>query len=200
MFPPPDTLQQKATGGMFGQSPMLGGGAGGNVLGTGLFNQANATGGGGGGIFGNKPQTSSGLQLGQTSGGLQLGQSTGGLQLGQSTGGLQLGQSSGLQLGQTAGLGGLQAGGGVFGKMYLTLVSKGFDITLYLIKGGGGALGGAGAQGTAVAKYEPCKASDTLNKNGVTVNVHTLLHCITASNSYMQKSMEVSTSLPLPLY
>lgn len=56
-------------------------------------------------------------------------------------------------------------------------------------------MGGAGVQGTAVAKYEPAKATDTLNKNGVTVSVHTLLHCITASNSYMQKSMEVSPTI-----
>lgn len=126
---PSGTLQQKTTGGMFGQSPMLGGGVntGGNVLGTGLFNQANTT-GGGGGIFGNKPQTSSGLQLGQSAGSLQLGQSAGGLQLGQSTGGLQLGQTpGGLQLGQTTGgLGGLQTGGGMFGKISSTLVIKGW--------------------------------------------------------------------------
>ncbi len=64
--------------------------------------------------------------------------------------------------------------------------------------GGGLGLGGLGvqqgnqvAQGTAGTKYEATKSTDTLNKSGTTVSVNTLLHCITAINSYSQKSLEV---------
>ena len=52
--------------------------------------------------------------------------------------------------------------------------------------------GGLGTVGGTTVKYEPMKSTDTINKNGVSVNVNTLLHCITASNTYSQKSMEVS--------
>ena len=70
--------------------------------------------------------------------------------------------------------------------------------------GGGttGGLGGIGAQqqsqGTAV-KYEAVKGTDTLNKSGVTVNVSTKLHCISAGTNYNQnKSLEVSHAPALP--
>lgn len=39
-------------------------------------------------------------------------------------------------------------------------------------------------------KFEPIKAKDTANKNGVTYNVDTLLHCITGMQQYEQKSLE----------
>ena len=39
-------------------------------------------------------------------------------------------------------------------------------------------------------KFEPIKAKDTANKNGVTYNVDTLLHCITGMPQYEQKSLE----------
>lgn len=39
-------------------------------------------------------------------------------------------------------------------------------------------------------KFEPIKAKDTANKNGVTYNVDTLLHCITGMTQYEQKSLE----------
>lgn len=67
---------QQKPGGLFGQSPMLGGTSTGNsLLGGGLFNQANA-GATGGGLF-SKPSTSG---TGLIGGGLQLGQqTTGGL-------------------------------------------------------------------------------------------------------------------------
>ena len=47
-----------------------------------------------------------------------------------------------------------------------------------------------GVTGTTV-KYDATKGTDTFNKNGLTVNVNTLLHCITAASSYSQKSIEV---------
>ncbi len=40
-------------------------------------------------------------------------------------------------------------------------------------------------------KYEPTKGTDTINKNGMNVNISTLHHCITASAQYMSKSLEV---------
>ena len=53
----------------------------------------------------------------------------------------------------------------------------------------GGGLGGMlGAQ--QPVKFEPIKAKDTANKNGVTYNVDTLLHCITGMSQYEQKSLE----------
>ena len=39
-------------------------------------------------------------------------------------------------------------------------------------------------------KYKPTKVKDTANKNGVTYNVDTLLHCITAMLPYERKSLE----------
>ena len=41
-----------------------------------------------------------------------------------------------------------------------------------------------------LVKFEPIKAKDTANKNGVTYNVDTLLHCITGMTQYEQKSLE----------
>ena len=53
----------------------------------------------------------------------------------------------------------------------------------------GGGLGGMlGAQ--QPIKFEPIKAKDTANKNGVTYNVDTLLHCITGMTHYEQRSLE----------
>ena len=43
--------------------------------------------------------------------------------------------------------------------------------------------------GTAV-KYKATKGTDSFNKYGRTVNVNTILHCITAAISYSQKSIE----------
>ena len=58
-----------------------------------------------------------------------------------------------------------------------------------LTAGLGGGLGGMlGAQ--QPVKFEPIKAKDTANKNGVTYNVDTLLHCITGMTQYEQKSLE----------
>lgn len=56
----------------------------------------------------------------------------------------------------------------------------------------GAAVAAAGATVGTTIKYEPFKATDTLNKNGQSINVHTLLHCITSSPKYAHKSMEVS--------
>ena len=53
---------------------------------------------------------------------------------------------------------------------------------------GGGVGGMRGAQ--QPVKFEPIKAKDTANKNGVTYNVDTLLHCITGMTQYEQKSLE----------
>jgi hypothetical protein len=53
-------------------------------------------------------------------------------------------------------------------------------------------LGATGPQVGTTVKYEPMKATDTLNKNGQSFNVNTLLHCITASQKYTHKSMEVN--------
>ena len=39
-------------------------------------------------------------------------------------------------------------------------------------------------------KFEPIKAKDTANKNGVTYNVDTYLYCITGMPQYEQKSLE----------
>lgn len=44
--------------------------------------------------------------------------------------------------------------------------------------------------GNQPVKFEPIKAKDTANKNGVTYNVDTLLHCITGMSQYEQKSLE----------
>lgn len=41
-----------------------------------------------------------------------------------------------------------------------------------------------------LVKFEPIKAKDTANKNGVTYNVDTLLYCITGMQQYEQKSLE----------
>ena len=43
---------------------------------------------------------------------------------------------------------------------------------------------------TQPIKFEPIKAKDTANKNGVQYNVDTLLHCITGMPAYEQKSLE----------
>lgn len=57
------------------------------------------------------------------------------------------------------------------------------------IAGGlGGGLGGM--LGAQPVKFEPIKAKDTANKNGVTYNVDTLLYCITGMQQYEQKSLE----------
>lgn len=60
---------------------------------------------------------------------------------------------------------------------------------MILTAGLGGGLGGMLVAQQPV-KFEPIKAKDTANKNGVTYNVDTLLHCITGMAQYEQKSLE----------
>ena len=47
-----------------------------------------------------------------------------------------------------------------------------------------------GANGTAIAKYQPVIGTDTLIKNGQTNTVNTKLHCITSMKEYESKSLE----------
>lgn len=47
-----------------------------------------------------------------------------------------------------------------------------------------------GANGSAIAKYQPSIGSDTLMKNGTTNNVNTKQHCITAMKEYENKCLE----------
>lgn len=47
-----------------------------------------------------------------------------------------------------------------------------------------------GANGTAIAKYQPHAGTDTLVKNGQTNSVSTRQHCITAMKEYEGKSLE----------
>ena len=69
-----------------------------------------------------------------------------------------------------------------------------FDIITFLnmLCCSGGLAGGLGAMlgATQPVKFEPIKAKDTANKNGVQYNVDTLLHCITGMSAYEQKSLE----------
>ena len=45
-------------------------------------------------------------------------------------------------------------------------------------------------RGNQLGNYKPIKRNDTENKNGVTYNVDTLLHCITGMTQYEQMSLE----------
>ena len=75
----------------------------------------------------------------------------------------------------------------------LSLIPVGVSLNAMYFAGGlTGGLGGMGGMlgGNQPVKFEPVKAKDTANKNGVTYNVDTLLHCITGMSQYEQKSLE----------
>lgn len=65
-------------------------------------------------------------------------------------------------------------------------------IMFHVLRVAGGLTGGLGGMlgATQSVKFEPIKAKDTANKNGVQYNVDTLLHCITGMPAYEQKSLE----------
>ena len=77
------------------------------------------------------------------------------------------------------------------GTLYMYHCEIEFDSRISLYVAGGLAGGLGGMLGAAqLVKFEPIKAKDTANKNGVTYNVDTLLHCITGMAQYEQKSLE----------